>query len=115
MKIVGVIAEYNPFHFGHLYQLTKIREEFGDCIIIALVSSTFTQRGEVSVMNFRERTRILLQNMVDLVIEFPFVYASQGADIFAKGAIDILSKLQIDTLVFGGESDDISRFVEVSK
>lgn len=115
MKVIGIIAEYNPFHLGHLYQLKKVKEKFPDSCIVVLVSSTFTQRGEVSVMNGWEKTKLLLDNMVDLVIEFPFVYASQSADLFAKGAIEILAALQIDTLVFGGESDDVSHFMEVAK
>ena len=107
MHIIGLIAEYNPFHNGHLYQINKIKEMYPDSIIIAVVSSCFTQRGDVSVLNKWNKTQIALDNNIDIVIELPFVYATQGSDIFAKGAITILEKMKIDTLVFGTESDNL--------
>lgn len=107
MRIIGLIAEYNPFHNGHLYQINKIKEMYPDSIIIAVVSSCFTQRGDVSVLNKWNKTQIALDNNIDIVIELPFVYATQGSDIFAKGAITILEKMKIDTLVFGTESDNL--------
>jgi len=108
MKVVGIIAEYNPFHNGHLYQINKIKEKYPDSIIIAVVSSSFTQRGEISILNKWDKAEIALNNNVDLVIELPFVYATQGSDIFGKGAVQILNKLNFDTLVFGTEEEDIS-------
>lgn len=114
MKVIGVIAEYNPFHNGHLYQINKIKKMYPDSIIIGVVSSCFTQRGEISILNKWKKTKIALDNGVDLVIELPFVYATQSSDIFAKGAIDILNKLKIDTLVFGTESDNIEKLSEVA-
>lgn len=107
MHIIGLIAEYNPFHNGHLYQINKIKEMYPNSIIIAVVSSCFTQRGDVSVLNKWDKTQIALDNNIDIVIELPFVYATQGSDIFAKGAITILEKMKIDTLVFGTESDNL--------
>ena len=107
MHIIGLIAEYNLFHNGHLYQINKIKEMYPDSIIIAVVSSCFTQRGDVSVLNKWNKTQIALDNNIDIVIELPFVYATQGSDIFAKGAITILEKMKIDTLVFGTESDNL--------
>lgn len=107
MHIIGLIAEYNPFHNGHLYQINKIKEMYPDSIIIAVVSSCFTQRGDVSILNKWNKTQIALDNNIDIVIELPFVYATQGSDIFAKGAITILEKMKIDTLVFGTESDNL--------
>ena len=108
MNVIGVIAEYNPFHLGHLYQINKIKEMYKDSIIIAIVSSSFTQRGDVSILNKWDKTRIALDNGIDLVIELPYFYAGQSSDIFAKGAVSILNYLGIDTLVFGMESDDIN-------
>lgn len=108
MNVIGVIAEYNPFHLGHLYQINKIKEMYKDSIIIAIVSSSFTQRGDVSILNKWDKTRIVLDNGIDLVIELPYFYAGQSSDIFAKGAVTILNYLGIDTLVFGMESDDIN-------
>lgn len=108
MNVIGVIAEYNPFHLGHLYQINKIKEMYKDSIIIAIVSSSFTQRGDVSILNKWNKARIALDNGIDLVIELPYFYAGQSSDIFAKGAVTILNYLGIDTLVFGMESDDIN-------
>ena len=87
MKVIGLIAEYNPFHNGHLYQINKIKEMYPDSIIIAVVSSSFTQRGDLSILNKLEKTRIALDNNIDIVLELPFVYATQSSDIFAKGAV----------------------------
>lgn len=108
MNVIGIIAEYNPFHLGHLYQINKIKEMYKDSIIIAIVSSSFTQRGDVSILNKWDKARIALDNGIDLVIELPYFYAGQSSDIFAKGAVTILNYLGIDTLVFGMESDDIN-------
>lgn len=108
MNVIGIIAEYNPFHLGHLYQINKIKEMYKDSIIIAIVSSSFTQRGDVSILNKWDKARIALDNDIDLVIELPYFYAGQSSDIFAKGAVTILNYLGIDTLVFGMESDDIN-------
>ncbi|MCI7241292.1 MAG: nucleotidyltransferase [Bacilli bacterium] len=108
MNVIGIIAEYHPFHLGHLYQINKIKEMYKDSIIIAIVSSSFTQRGDVSILNKWDKARIALDNGIDLVIELPYFYAGQSSDIFAKGAVTILNYLGIDTLVFGMESDDIN-------
>lgn len=109
MKIIGIIAEYNPLHNGHLYQINKIRKLYPDSLLIGVISSSFTQRGDISLLNKWDKTKIALDNGLDLVIELPFVYATQSSDIFAKGALAILNKLKIDTLVFGTESDDIDK------
>jgi predicted nucleotidyltransferase len=85
-----------------------------ECNIIVLVSSCFTQRGDVSYMDKWKRTQLLLDNGVDMVVEFPFGYASQGADIFAEGAIKILSKLKIDILVFGTDTLNICELTKIA-
>lgn len=107
MLTIGIIAEYNPFHNGHLYQINKIKEKYPDSILVAVVSSSFTQRGDISLLNKWDKTKIALDNKIDLVIELPFVYATQSSDIFAKGAISILNKLKVDKIIFGTESDNI--------
>ena len=107
MHIIGLIAEYNPFHNGHLYQINKIKEKYPDSILIVVVSSSFTQRGDVSILDKWTKTQIALDNGIDIVVELPYVYATQSSDIFANGAVTILNKLGIDTLVFGTESDNI--------
>ncbi len=108
MNIIGLIAEYNPFHYGHKYQIDKIKELYPDSIIIAIISTNFTQRGDISIINKWNKTKICLDNNIDLVVELPYSYTVESADIFAKGALAILNKLKIDTLVFGTEREDIN-------
>lgn len=114
MKIIGIVCEYNPFHLGHLYQLNKVKEMYHDSIIIVVCSSNFTQRGDVSILNKWDKTRIALEYGVDIFIELPFGYATQSSDIFAKGAIEILNNLKIDILVFGSESDNIKELINLA-
>ena len=113
MKKIGLIAEYNPIHLGHIYQINKIKEQYPNSTIILITNSTFTQRGEVNILNKWNKTSLSLNNNIDLVIELPFAYATQSADIFAKGALYILNKLQIDTLVFGSESNNIEKLTTI--
>ncbi len=112
--VIGIICEYNPFHLGHKYQIDKVREMYPNSTIIIVVSSCFTQRGEIGIMNKWDKTKIALENGVDLVVELPFVYATQSADIFAKGALKILNSLKIDTLVFGIENDNLDVILKMA-
>ena len=107
MHKIGIICEYNPFHNGHLYQIKKIKETYKDSLIIVCLSSCFMQRGEASILNKWDKTRLAIESGVDLVLELPFAFATQYQDIFAKGALTILNHLKIDTLVFGSECDDV--------
>ena len=107
MKKVGIICEYNPFHNGHVYHLQKVREMFKDALIVLVMSGNFTERGDVSIINKWDKTKIALAYGVDLIVELPFPFACESADTFAMGAIKILSLLDVDYLVFGSESDDI--------
>ena len=115
MKIIGIVVEYNPFHNGHLYQINKIKEKYKDSIIIVCMSSSFTQRGEISILNKWEKTKIALQNNIDIVIELPYIYSTQSSDIFAKYSIKILNEMKIDMLCFGSETEDISNIVLSAK
>lgn len=107
MHKIGIICEYNPFHNGHLYQIKKIKETYKDSLIIVCLSSCFMQRGEASILNKWDKTRLAIESGVDLVLELPFAFATQYQDIFAKGALTILNHLKIDTLVFGSECNDV--------
>ncbi len=107
MNVVGIISEYNPFHNGHIYHINKIKELYPNSIIICVTSSSFTQRGELSILNKWEKTNISLNNNIDLVIELPYFFTVQSADIFAHAALQILNSFKIDTLIFGSESNDI--------
>ena len=114
MKIIGIIAEYNPFHNGHLYQINKIKEMYPESIIIAIISTNFTERGEISLLNKWDKTKICLTSGIDLVVELPTMYSTQSADIFAASALKILNSLHIDTLVFGSESNNIDNLIKMA-
>lgn len=107
MDKIGIICEYNPFHNGHIYHLEKIKQMFPDSFITLILSSSFTQRGEFSFLTKWDKTRIALKYNVDLVIELPFIFVTQSADIFSNYAVSILEYLDMDYLIFGSESDDI--------
>ena len=114
-KVVGIVCEYNPFHNGHLYQINKVKKKYKDSIIIACLSGTFTQRGELSVLNKWDKTKIALENGIDIVIELPYVYSTQSSDIFAKYSVSLLNKLYVDVLCFGSETENIDKIKEAAK
>lgn len=108
MKILGLITEYNPFHYGHLYHLEKSKEISGATHTVAVMSGSFVQRGEPSLVDKWTKAKMAIDNGVDLVTELPFIYAVESAEFFALGAIKILDSLNIvDSLGFGSESGNI--------
>ena len=108
-KVLGIIAEYNPFHNGHLYHLEKAKNDTGSNYTIAIISGNFTQRGSTSLINKWEKTKMALLNGFDLVIELPVLYSISSAENFADGAIKILDSLKIvDYVSFGSEASDIN-------
>lgn len=114
LNIIGIICEYNPFHNGHVYHIKKIKEMFKDSIIIAVMSGNFTQRGIPSILSKEEKTNICLNHDIDLVVELPFIYATQSSDIFANAAISILEELKADYVIFGSESNDIELLKKIA-
>ncbi len=110
MKAVGIICEYNPFHYGHIYHLKQVKKMCPDHAIILIMSGNFLQRGDTSLINKWDKTKIALDYGVDLVVELPFPFATQSADIFAAGSIGVLKALHVDKLVFGSECNDIEKF-----
>lgn len=105
MKTAGVIAEYNPFHKGHKYQLDKIREETGADYIIVAMSGDFLQRGVPALTDKYRRTRMALSEGADLVLELPAVYATASAEFFAKGGVNLLAATGVvDVLCYGCET-----------
>ena len=108
MLKIGIVAEYNPFHNGHLYQIRKIKEIFGeDVLIVAVISGDFVQRGEISFLDKWEKTQLSLGCGVDLVVELPLYYSIQNAEIFSRMATKILDYLGIDIQVFGAEEGNV--------
>lgn len=108
-RVLGIIAEYNPFHNGHLYQIEEAKKQTGADYVVAVISGNFTQRGNTSLVNKWIKTDMALRSGVDIVIELPTVYSISSAENFAEGAIKILDSLKIvDTLCFGTETADFA-------
>ncbi|HCX64998.1 MAG TPA: nucleotidyltransferase [Eubacteriaceae bacterium] len=115
MRILGIIAEYNPFHNGHLFHLKKSLQKSKATHTVAIMSGHFLQRGEPALTDKWSRAKAAVDNGVDLVIELPFAYACQSAEIFAYGAVSILNQMNIvDVLSFGSEEEDLTQLLNIS-
>ena len=115
MKAIGIIAEYNPFHNGHLYHINKIKELYPDYSIVLVMTGNFNERGIPSILDKFKRCEIALNHGIDLVIELPYPFATQSADYFAYGAVTLLEKLNVEKLVFGSESDNVEDLELIAK
>ena len=115
MKTAGIIAEYNPFHNGHAYHIEETRKKTGADYIIAVMSGSFVQRGTPAICDKHLRAEAALQNGVDLVLELPVSYAVGSAEIFSRGAVEILDRLGIvNALSFGAETDDLEELSAIA-
>lgn len=116
MKICAIICEYNPFHNGHLYQLNAARELSGADAVLCLMSGNFVQRGEAAILDKYTRARHALQAGADIVVELPTVFATSNAELFAKGALHLLSAIPaVKTLCFGAENANKTAFTLAAK
>lgn len=116
MKVAGIIAEYNPFHKGHKYQLDRLRELAGPDYIIVAMSGDFLQRGTPALMDKYTRARMSLLQGADLILELPACYATSSAETFARGGILLLAATGLtDMLCFGAESDDLDRLKNLAR
>lgn len=115
-KVLGIIAEYNPFHNGHLYHLQESKKQTGSTYTVAIMSGNFTQRGSTSIVDKWSKAEIALYCGIDLVIELPVLYSISSAENFADGAIKILDSLKVvDYLSFGAETADIPTLQQIAK
>ena len=114
-KSVGIIAEYNPFHNGHLYHLNQSKEITGAEISIVAISGNFVQRGQVAIADKWKRAEAAVKCGADLVVEIPAVFACNSAPYFARGGVEILENLGIDYLSFGSESGNIEELKAISR
>lgn len=115
MKTVGIIAEYNPFHNGHAYQIAEAKKITGADYCIVVMSGNFMQRGIPAIMDKSLRIQSALMYGADLVLELPIHYATGSAEYFASGAIAILDRLNVtDCLCFGSECGDIQALSAIS-
>lgn len=106
MRIAGIIAEYNPFHRGHAWQIARTREAGCDRVIVCM-GGHFTQRGEAAILSKWDRARMALACGADAVFELPALFAVRTADAFARGGVGILAGLGVDVLSFGSEITDL--------
>lgn len=108
MSVVGIIAEYNPFHSGHEFLMNQARLKAGEDPIIVIMSGNYVQRGEMAITDKWTRAKYALTSGADLVFQMPFATSVQAADIFAKGSMEILSKLGCEELFFGVEDANLN-------
>ncbi|MCR5702093.1 MAG: nucleotidyltransferase family protein [Lachnospiraceae bacterium] len=109
MKHVGIIAEYNPFHNGHFYQISKVKAMFPDKKIIVCMSGDYVQRGEPALISKTIRCDMALHGGCDVVLSFPPMFSSASSEHFAAAGVLMLAKTGvIDTLCFGAECDDLT-------
>ena len=114
-KVLGIVAEYNPFHNGHLYHIQKSKVLSGTDTVVAVISGNFTQRGETSIINKWEKAKMAINNGIDLVVELPTIYSISSAENFANGAIKILDSMKvINLLSFGIEAQSLLQINKVA-
>ena len=115
MKVLGIVAEYNPFHNGHFYHLIESKKASKADVTVCVMSGNFMQRGEIAMQAKWERAKIAVDSGLDLVLELPFVYACNSAEYFAKGAVQILDSIScVEKISFGSESGDVQKLCEVA-
>lgn len=116
MNICGIVAEYNPFHNGHLYQLQKAKELSGADYTIVIMGGNFMQRGTPAIMDKYTRAKVALSCGADLVIELPSYYSTGSAEYFALGAVSLMEKLGAVThICFGSECGDINLLQKIAR
>ncbi|MEE3928586.1 nucleotidyltransferase [Mycoplasmopsis ciconiae] len=108
---IGIVAEYNPFHNGHIYQLQYAKKLFPNSQIIVAMSHKYTQRGEIAVASYRQRKKYAKKYGADKFVKLGVNISSQAAHIFAKEAVLKLNKKKIDYLLFGSESDNVENLL----
>lgn len=115
MTIAGIICEYNPFHNGHIYHIQKTKELTQCDILVCVMSGNFVQRGEPAITDKWSRAKTAVQHGVDLVLELPFLYATQSATYFANAAIHLCQLAKVEMICFGSESNDLSQLQKLAQ
>jgi predicted nucleotidyltransferase len=115
MKIIGIIAEYDPFHNGHAHMLRQVRSRCPEATLVVAMSGSFTQRGGAASFSKYDRAELALRGGADLVALLPVTFASASAERFAQGGVAILRALGVDTLAFGSESADLAPLQRVAQ
>lgn len=115
MKILGIVMEANPLHNGHKYFLEEAKKQTNPDLVIAVTSTNFSMRGDVSVIDKFTKTKLLLSLGIDLVLELPFSSTNCSADYFSFNAINTLAQFNITDLAFGAECDSLNELKELQK
>ena len=115
MEIIGIICEYNPFHNGHLYHINNIKEKFPNSLLIFVLNGYYLERGEISILTHADKTKIALDNKIDIVLELPFIFGTQSADTFADISLKILNNFHINKLIFGSESNNPEKLKQIAE
>lgn len=114
MKTCGITTEYNPFHNGHAYQIEQARKITGCDAVIAVMSGNFVQRGEPAVVDKFKRAEAAIRNGCDVVIELPYIYATQSASGFAHGAVSLLKLAGVSSICFGSECGNLENLMDIA-
>ena len=114
MKVCAIVAEYNPFHNGHAYLINELKKQKDIDCFIAIMSGNFVERGESAIINKWERSKWAISNGIDVVIELPYIYATQSSTYFAKGAIEICKLANVDYIGFGSECANLDNLKEIA-
>lgn len=115
MQVIGIIAEYNPFHNGHKYHIDQIKKKYPHSIIVLALNGYFSERGEVSFLTKEDKVSLSLDYGVDIVVELPALFGTQAADIFAEASIKLLNNFKVDKVIFGSESNDVSILEQIAR
>lgn len=115
MKVLGIITEYNPFHNGHIYHIEKSKQITQADFVIAVMSGSFTEQGNISIYDKFKRATIAVENGVDLILELPTIYANSSSEYFANASISLLNSINIvDCICFGSEAGNIDLLSNIS-
>jgi len=114
LRTAAVICEFNPFHNGHKHLIDTVKKKHAD-VVVAIMSGSFVQRGDIAVVDKYQRALCALQNGCDLVVELPTVFAISSAPDFVKGGVDIAKALNADMLCFGAEDNDTQKLIKTAE
>ncbi|MGL4949562.1 MAG: tRNA(Met) cytidine acetate ligase [Anaeroplasmataceae bacterium] len=115
MKVVGIIVEYNPLHNGHVYHLNKVKELSEADLVVAIITGYTSMRGDIQLMSKFDRCKLALEIGVDLVIELPYIFSNNNANIFSYYSVKFLNNLNIDEIWIGSESNKIEPYYDYLK
>ena len=115
MNIIGIIAEYNPFHKGHAHQLKDLRQMYPDATLLVVMSGDFVQRGTPAIFSKFHRAQWAVMGGADIVFELPSMFAVSSAEYFASGGVRLLHALGCDAISFGANHIQVEELVSIAK